>query len=70
MSDCFEKIIEDSQLEPCDYARNRGSGPVDDIRCAGCMFITNVGRCSTQMRRDLVRRCQDAAAAWCVETVL
>lgn len=69
-ADSFEQIIEDAQLSPCNYARSRGCGPFGDDRCRGCMFITNVGRCSTQMRRDLVRRCQDAAAAWCVEAVL
>lgn len=69
MGDNFEKIIEDSQLAPCDYSRKRGAGPVNAIRCLGCMFA-GPGSCDEKMRRDLVRRCEDAAAAWCVETVL
>lgn len=65
----FERIIEDSQFVPCDYSRKRLAGPANATRCLGCMF-DGPGSCDEKMRRDLVRRCQDAAAAWCVETVL
>lgn len=69
MGDSFENIIADAWLSPCDYSRNRGAEPYSQIRCRGCMF-TGPGSCEEKMRRDLVRRCQDAAAAWCVEMVL
>lgn len=69
MSDSFEKIIEDSQLEPCVYSRKSGFGPFDATRCLDCMFA-GPGSCDEKMRRDLVSRCQDAAAAWCVEAIL
>lgn len=69
MSDSFERIIEDSQLVPCDYSRKRWAGPVNATRCLDCMFA-GPGSCNEKMRRDLVVRCRDAAAAWCVEAVL
>lgn len=68
-TDSFERIIEDSQLVPCDYSRKRWAGPTNATRCFGCMF-DGPGSCDEKMRRDLVSRCHDAAAAWCVETVL
>ena len=39
MSDSFEKIIEDARsLGSCTYAHRRGSGPVNNATCRGCMF--------------------------------
>ena len=61
MSDSFEEIIEDACLGPCHYARTRGSGPGDSIRCIGCMFA-GLGSCEEKMRSDLVRRCIKHAA--------
>ena len=61
MSDSFEKIIEDAWLGPCHYARTRGSGPGDSIRCLGCMFA-GPGSCDEKMRSDLVHRCVCVAA--------
>lgn len=61
MSDSFEEIIEDALLGPCGYARTRGSGPGDSIRCIGCMFA-GPGSCEEKMRSDLVCRCVWAAA--------
>lgn len=61
MSDSFEQIIEDAFLGPCSYARTRGSGPGDSIRCIGCMF-TGSGSCEEKMGSDLVRRCVCVAA--------
>ena len=61
MSDSFEEIIEGACLGPCRYARTRGSGPGDSIRCIGCMF-SGPGSCDEKMRSDLVRRCKDVAA--------
>lgn len=61
MSDSFEGIIEDAFLVPCHYARTRGSGPGDSIRCIGCMF-SGPGSCEEKKRGDLVRRCKDVAA--------
>lgn len=61
MSDSFEEIIEDALLGPCGYARTRGSGPGDSIRCIGCMFA-GPGSCEEKMRSDLVRRCIKHAA--------
>lgn len=61
MSDSFEEIIEDALLTPCDYSRKRGAGPVNAIRCLGCMF-TGPGSCNEKMRSDLVRRCEYVAA--------
>lgn len=60
-ADSFERIIKDSQRVPCVYSRMRAAGPVDAIRCLGCMFI-GPGSCEEKMRRDLVRRCKDVAA--------
>ena len=58
MSDSFKRIIADSQYLPCIYARNRGRGSDDNIRCTGCMFA-GLGSCDKKMRRDLVRRCKE-----------
>lgn len=60
-ADSFERIIEDSKHVPCVYSRMRAAGPVDAIRCLGCMFV-GPGLCEEKMRRDLVRRCKDVAA--------
>lgn len=71
MGDSFENIIADAWLNPCDYSRKRGFGPENSIRCRGCMFVglTSLS-CDERMQRDLVRRCKDAAAAWCAESIL
>ena len=39
MSDSFEEIIGDARsLGSCTYAHRRGSGPVNNATCRGCMF--------------------------------
>lgn len=60
-ADSFERIIEDSGLNACDYARKRGVGSLSDVTCRGCAFAGS-GSCDTKMRSDLVRRCKDVAA--------
>lgn len=62
MSDSFEKIIEDARsLGSCTYAHRRGSGPVNNATCRGCMFGDPV-TCDEEMKHDLVRRCEHVAA--------
>lgn len=62
MSDSFEEIIGDARsLGSCTYAHRRGSGPVNNATCRGCMFGDPV-TCGEEMRSDLVRRCKDVAA--------
>lgn len=60
MNDSFEEIIEDALLGPCGYARKRGAGPDDNLKCKGCMFC-GPGSCQDKMDRDLVRRCKELA---------
>lgn len=61
MSDSFEEIIEDARsLGSCTYAHRRGSGPVNNATCRGCMFGDPV-TCRDEMDHDLVRRCKDVA---------
>lgn len=61
MSDSFEEIIEDARsLGSCTYAHRRGSGPVNNATCRGCMFGDPV-TCGEEMKHDLVRRCKDVA---------
>lgn len=60
-ADSFESVIDDAWLTPCDYSRKRGAGPVNAIRCLGCMF-SGPGSCDEKMQRDLVRRCKHVAA--------
>lgn len=62
MNDSFEEIIEDALLGPCGYARKRGAGPDDNLKCKGCMFC-GPGSCQDKMDRDLVRRCKEFAAS-------
>lgn len=62
MSDSFEEIIEDARsLGSCTYAHRRGSGPVNNATCRGCMFGDPV-TCGEEMKHDLVRRCAHVAA--------
>ena len=62
MSDSFEEIIEDARsLGSCTYAHRRGSGPVNNATCRGCMFGDPV-TCGEEMEHDLVRRCAHVAA--------
>ena len=62
MSDSFEEIIGDARsLGSCTYAHRRGSGPVNNATCRGCMFGDPV-TCGEEMEHDLVRRCAHVAA--------
>lgn len=62
MSDSFEEIIEDARsLGQCTYAHRRGSGPVNNATCRGCMFGDPV-TCGEEMKHALVRRCAHVAA--------
>lgn len=62
MSDSFEGIIKDARsLGSCTYAHRRGSGPVNNDTCRGCIFGDPV-TCDEEMKHDLVRRCVRAAA--------